>query len=76
MFTTSDIIHSLARLANFISSRAAVCQSLRLGRQRFRYDFVFNGIWRGRRYATKQVEAVVVEEDGDLLVITVIARYY
>jgi hypothetical protein len=32
------------------------------GRTGFRRNFPFEGMWRGRRYATKQVEAYVVDE--------------
>jgi hypothetical protein len=46
-----------------------------LGRSGFRRNFVFRGEWRGRRYDTKQVEAIAVEEDG-WLVPTVIVRYF
>ena len=28
----------------------------KFGRQGFRRNFSFDGLWRGRRYATKQVE--------------------
>jgi len=45
------------------------------GRTGFRRNFAFNGQWRGREYATKQVEAYAVREDG-WLVITVIARFF
>ena len=48
----------------------------RFGRTGFRRNFEFGGAWRGRRYATKQVEAYAVEEDGNWLVITVITRYF
>jgi len=47
----------------------------KLGRTGFRRNFAFDGEWRGRRYATKQVEAYAVEEDG-WLVLTVIVRYF
>ncbi len=47
----------------------------KLGRTGFRRNFAFAGEWRGRRYATKQVEAYAVEEDG-WLVLTVIVRYF
>jgi hypothetical protein len=47
----------------------------KLGRTGFRRNFVFDGEWRGRRYATRQVEAYAVEEDG-WLVITVIVKYF
>jgi len=46
------------------------------GRVGFRRNFLFGGIWRGRRYATKQVEAYAVEEPDHWLVITVITKYF
>ena len=45
------------------------------GRTGFRRNFAFDAEWRGRLYATKQVEAYAVPEDG-WLVITVIVRYF
>lgn len=48
----------------------------RFGRSGFRRNFVFDGIWRDRRYATKQLEAYAVEEPEGWLVITVIVRYF
>jgi hypothetical protein len=48
----------------------------RFGRFGFRRNIPFAGIWRGRQYAIKQIEAYAVEEDGDWLVITVIVRYF
>ena len=47
----------------------------KFGRVGFRRDFPFHGEWRGRYYATKQVEAYAVEASG-WLVITVIVRYF
>jgi len=46
------------------------------GRIGFRRNFPFNGIWRGKHFATKQVEAYAVQEGNDWIVITVIARYF
>ena len=46
------------------------------GRTGFRRNFPFNGIWRGRPYASKQVEAYAVEEDGRWIVITVLVRFF
>jgi hypothetical protein len=51
-------------------------RSAKHGRTAFRRNFAFGGLWRGRRYATKQVEAIAVEDGGRWLVITVIAKYY
>ena len=45
------------------------------GRTGFRRNFAFNGEWRDRRYATKQIEAYAVEEEG-WLVIPIIVRYF
>jgi hypothetical protein len=47
----------------------------KFGRTGFRRNFPFAGTWRNRQYATKQVEAYAVDEDG-WLVITVIVRYF
>ncbi|MBI4714690.1 MAG: hypothetical protein HY760_01870 [Nitrospirae bacterium] len=46
------------------------------GRTGFRRNFPFNGIWRGKRYVTKQIEAFAVKEGQEWLVITVITRYF
>ncbi len=41
----------------------------------FRRNFAYNAQWRGRFFATKQVEAIAVEEEG-WLVITVIVKFF
>jgi hypothetical protein len=48
----------------------------KFGRQGFRRNFAFGGLWRGRRYHMKQVEAFAIWEDGDWLVISVIVKYF
>lgn len=48
----------------------------KLGRTGFRRNFPFDGEWRGRRYATKQVEVYAVEEGGIWVAITVIVRFF
>jgi hypothetical protein len=48
----------------------------KFGRTGFRRNFAFNGVWRGKRYGTKQIEAFAVEEGGHWLVITVVVRYF
>jgi Domain of unknown function (DUF4258) len=48
----------------------------RYGRTGFRRNFSFGGLWRGRRYANKQVEAYAIEENGDWTVITVIVKFF
>ena len=75
--------HARTRLAERGATEAEVIETVRegerfpakFGRTGFRRNFPFNGVWRGRQYATKQVEAFAVEESG-WLVITVIVRYY
>jgi hypothetical protein len=48
----------------------------RFGRVGFRRNFSFNGLRRGRHYATKQVEAYAVQEEKRCVMITVIVRYF
>jgi hypothetical protein len=45
------------------------------GRSGFRRNFSFDSEWNGKWYASKQIEAYAVEEDG-WLVITVIVKYF
>lgn len=46
-------------------------------RTRFRRSFPFNAEWRGKVYATKQVDAIAVETgSGNWLVITVIVKFF
>lgn len=76
--------HALARMIERGATKAEVAAAIaagerfpaRFGRTAFRRNFPFNGAWRGRYYAAKQIEAFAVEEDGDWLVITVIVRYF
>ena len=48
----------------------------RFGRTRFRKSFHFESTWQGNFYITKEVEAVVIAEGEDWLVITIVTRYY
>lgn len=48
----------------------------KLGRIGFRRNFVYGGMWRGRYYGNKQVEAIAVREREDWLVITVVVKFY
>lgn len=75
--------HARARLAERGATESEVVATVeggerflaKLGRSGFRRNFPFGGQWRGRSYATKQVEAYAVEENG-WLVITIIVRYF
>jgi Domain of unknown function (DUF4258) len=48
----------------------------RLGRTGFRRNFPFDGLWRGRRYANKQIEAYAIEANGRWIVITVLVKFF
>ena len=75
--------HALARLAERGTTQEEVLATVqagerfpaKFGRTGFRRNFPFSGEWRGRRYATKQLEAYAVQESG-WLVITVIVKYF
>ncbi len=75
--------HARDRLAERGATEAEVVATVeggesfpaKFGRTGFRRNFAYNGLWRGRTYATKQVEAYGVPEDG-WLVITVIVRFF
>ena len=42
----------------------------------YRYNFEYNGRWQGKTYAIKQVAPVVVEEEHEIVVITVYTFYF
>jgi len=47
-----------------------------LGRLQCRLEVPFNSEWNGRRYATKQVRPIFVEEDAEILIVTVYTYFY
>lgn len=47
-----------------------------LGRRDCRKDFSFNTVWNGRRYATKQVRPVFVDEAEEIVVVTVYTYFF
>lgn len=48
----------------------------RFERTGFRRNFAFAGQWRGKTYATKQIEAYAIEENEEWLVITVLVKFF
>lgn len=48
----------------------------KFGRNGFRRNFIFNGLWRGRSFNVKQVEVITVNENDDIIIITVVAKYF
>ena len=75
--------HALERLAERSATEEEVVATVlegerfpaKFGRTGFRRNFHFAEERLGRRYATKQVEAFAVEEEG-WLVITVVVKYF
>ena len=76
--------HALARISERGATEAEVRATVetgerfpaKFGRTGFRRNFAFEGTWRGRHFANKQVEVFGIQEGEDWLVITVITRYY
>lgn len=76
--------HAIARMLERGASAEDVAATIRegehfpakFGRQGFRRNFVFEAVWRGRRYHIKQIEVFATCEDGDWLVISVIVKYF
>jgi hypothetical protein len=65
--TTDEVIATVEHGENFPA---------RLGRTGFRRNFAFGGLWRGRRYANKQIEAYAAEENDRWIVITVLVKLF
>lgn len=76
--------HAIERLAERGATEQEVIDTVqggesfpaKFGRTGCRRNFRFDSLWRGRPYATKQIEVFAVREGGDWLVITVVTRYY
>ncbi len=56
--------------------RTASWQPAELGRLDCRKDFAYGKEWNGKLYATKQVRPVFVEEDAEIVVVTVYTYYF
>ncbi len=46
------------------------------GRQQCRMDFPFGQEWNGKPYRTKQVRPIFVEEETEIVVVTVYTYYF
>lgn len=76
--------HAIARIAERGATEQEVIEAVtngemfpaKFGRTGFRRNFPHSGLWRGRAFGTKQIEAFAVEEDAEWLVITVIVKYF
>lgn len=47
-----------------------------LGRLKCSKNFTFNKVWNNKRYGTKQVKPIFVEESDEIVVITVYVYYF
>jgi hypothetical protein len=76
--------HAAARMVERGATAEEIIQTVEMGEQfpakygrtGFRRNFPFQGLWRGRTYATKQVEAFAVIENQEWIVITVIVKFF
>ena len=55
--------------------RCAPWKSAELGRLECQLDFPFGKDWNGKAYATKRVRPVFVEEETEIVVVTVYTYY-
>lgn len=42
----------------------------------YRHNFSFNNLWKGKKYNIKQLEVYAVRENSDLIVITVLTKFF
>jgi len=56
--------------------RRGEAEPVRKGRSMYRKNFQFGKVWRGKRYAIKQVAPVVARESDKIVVVTVYAFYF
>lgn len=76
--------HAVERLVERGATEAEVVATVeqgerfpaKFGRTGFRRHFPCHRPWRGRRFATKQVEAYAIREGTDWLVISFVTRYF
>lgn len=51
-------------------------QDAELGRLECKKDFEYNNIWNSKFYSTKQIKPVFVEEDDEIVVVTVYTYFF
>jgi hypothetical protein len=76
--------HAYERMMERGASKEEVIKTIETGenfpakydRLGFRYNFPFNAEWRGKIYSIKQLEVYAVKEDNDMIIITIITRYF
>jgi hypothetical protein len=55
---------------------SSLWEEAELGRLQCRKDFAFNNIWNGKKYKTKQVRPIFIEERDEIIVATVYVYYF
>jgi hypothetical protein len=56
--------------------RVAPWEAAAEGRWACEHDFEFQGVWNGKRYRTKRVRPIFVEEPEEIVVVTVYVYYF
>jgi len=56
--------------------RTSTWESAELGRLQCRKDFTYKQEWNGKFYTTKQIRPIFVEEDDEIVVVTVYVYYF
>ena len=54
---------------------SSTCQTAELGRLECRKDFVYEKEWNKKYYKTKQVRPIFIEEEAEIVVITVYSYF-
>ena len=60
----------------FQTIRDSAWEPAELGRLQCRKDFVYNQVWNGKPYKTKQVKPVFIDEPGAIVIITAYVYYF
>ncbi|MBI1977286.1 MAG: hypothetical protein HYS55_00875 [Candidatus Omnitrophica bacterium] len=76
--------HAQAQLAYRGTTKEEVIETVRgakwemaeLGRLQCRKDFAYNQVWNGKRYGTKQVCPIFVDEQNEIVIVTVYVYYF
>ena len=68
--------HARERLGERGATEDEVIATVEAGETFFRRNFAFGQVWRGKTYATKQVEVYAVKEGEDWLAITFVTRFF
>ena len=56
--------------------RVAPWEAAAEGRWACEHDFDFQGVWNGKRYQTKRVRPIFLEEPEEIVVVTVYVYYF